>query len=119
MSVSAAISDVAMIRPGHVIFANAFSKTSLTVDLPLCLKFVIEHGVSNCTRDGDAGSGCSVKCSSRIDLGCAGNGKKEIAPSVWRPYQLCGEDVFKKVSKDQQLQIKACLASVFDCMQVA
>jgi hypothetical protein len=46
-------------------------------------------------------------------------GKKETAPSVWRPYQLCGEDVFKKVSKDQQLQIKACLASVFDCMQVA
>ena len=44
--------DIAMIRPGHSIFAKAFSKRDLKVDLPLILKFVIEHGASNRARDG-------------------------------------------------------------------
>jgi hypothetical protein len=118
MSVSLVTNDVAMLRPGHVIFAQAFSKRSLLVDLPLCLKFVIEHGTSNRARDGAVSSG-SFEFGSRIDFGCAGSGCTQISPGVWRPDQLCGVDVFETVSQDVRVQIKACLASVYDCIQVA
>jgi hypothetical protein len=44
MVVSFTTNDASAIRPGNTIFAKAFSMTQLHVDLPLCLKFVLEHG---------------------------------------------------------------------------
>jgi hypothetical protein len=118
MVVSLINDDTAIIRPGHAIFVKAFAATRLHVDLPLCLKFVIKHGTSNRARDGVVSSG-SMDFGSRIDFGCAGSGSTKIAPGVWRPDQLCGLDVFEKVSQKECSQIKACLASVYDCIQVA
>ena len=118
MAVSFASNDVSVVRPGHTIFTQAFFPTQLHVDLSLCLKFVIEHGGSNRGRDGtvasaNSGHGC------RIDFGCAGSGSTEIKPGVWRPSLLCGTSVFEHVSEEEAKQIKASLASVFDCIQVA
>jgi hypothetical protein len=118
MAVSLVTDDVAVLRPGHVIFSKAFSKRSLLVDLPLCLKFVIEHGTANRNRDG-AVSCDTVNFGSRIDFGCAGSGSTKISPGVWRPDQLCGVDVFDAVSEDVKVQIMACLASVCNCIQAA
>ena len=106
--------DAAIIRPGHVIFSKSFSKEKLNVNLPLCIKFVIEHGTSNRARDGDG----SVR-GTRIDFGCAGSGHEEIAHGIWRPYLLCGVDIFDKVPEEDRVQIKASLGSVYDCLQTA
>ena len=118
MSVSFISDDVAMTRPGHAIFASAFSRNKLHIDLPLCLKFVLEHGSSNRARDGVGPCG-EVEYGSRIDFGCAGSGSTELSPGVWRPDLLCGIDVFDKVSLDIRNQIKTCLGSVYDCIQDA
>ncbi len=84
----------------------------------MCLKFVIQHGISNRARDGEVSSG-AFDYGSRIDFGCAGSGSTQIAPGVWRPDQLCGINVFDKVAADKRVLIKACLASVYDCIQEA
>jgi hypothetical protein len=44
------------------------------------------------------------------------NGNK---PGVWRPDSICGIDVLEKVEEEKRIQIKACFASVYDCIQVA
>ncbi len=101
-------------------FDKSVSKTDLSVDLPLVLKVVIEHGTSNRAHDGDANDGgTGKKCGSRIDFGCAGSGFSEISKGVWRPDLLCGVEVFEKVAEAERAQIKAGLASVCDCMQSA
>jgi hypothetical protein len=114
MAISYATDDIAILRPGHSVFSKSFLKESLHVILPLCVKFVIEHGSSNQARDGDGS-----EWGTRIDFGCAGSGHEEIADGVWRPYRLCGEDVFNGVPEEERVQIKACFASVYDCIQVA
>jgi hypothetical protein len=125
MAISHATDDIAILRPGHVIFSKSFSKghvifsesfskESLHVNLPLCVKFVIEQGSSNRARDGDGS-----EWGTRIDFGCAGLDHEEIADGVWRPHRLCGGDVFNGVPEEELVQIKACFASVYDCIQVA
>ena len=118
MAVSFTSDDVAMIRPGHALFASAFLRTKLHIDLPLCLKFVLEQWSSNhaCNGVGPCGE---VKDGSRIAFGCAGSGSTELSTGVWRPDLLCGVDIFDKVSHNICSQIKACLGSVYDCIQDA
>jgi hypothetical protein len=99
MAISHATDDIAVLQPGHVIFSKSFSKESLHVNLPLCVKFVIEHGSSNRARDGDGS-----EWGTRIDFGCAaGSGHEEIADGVWRPHRLCpwrdASEVLKHLSR--------------------
>jgi hypothetical protein len=100
MAVLFTTNDVAIIQPGNTIFAEAFSKKKHHVNLPLCLKKIIQHGTSNRTCDGVVSSG-EVEFDSRIDFGCARSGSTKILPGVWRPDLLCGINVFEKVSEDK------------------
>jgi hypothetical protein len=102
-----------------LIFAEAFSKKELRVDLPLRLQFVVEHGTSNRARDGIVLNAGKVESGSRIDFGCAGSGSTQISPGVWRPDLICGIYVFFKVGDEKRNRIKASLACIYDCIQVA
>jgi hypothetical protein len=119
MAVSYVTDDVAIIRPGHPIFSNAFSKQALQVNLPVCLEFVLRHGTSNRARDGCVVDPGEIVYGSRVDFGCAGSGSTEITPGVWRPDSICGIHVLEKIEEEKRIQIKACFASVYDCIQVA
>jgi hypothetical protein len=113
MSVSCMTNDFAILRPRHVIFPKLFSKGSLHVNLPSCLKHVSERGTVNWAHDGDgdgAVPGGAVKFGSRITFGCAGAGSTEISPAVWSSNLLC--KVFHGVSDDERDQIKAGSASI-------
>jgi hypothetical protein len=119
MAVSYITDDVTMIRPGRPIFAEAFLNGTLQLDLPLLLKFVIQHGASNRVCDGSVSDAGEEVYECWVDFGCAGSGSMEIALGVWRPDQICGIDVLDKCTAEEQIQIKACLASVYDCIQVS
>ena len=82
--------------------------------MSICVKFVIEHGTSNRAHDGDGS-----EWRTRIDFGCGGLGHEEIADGIWRPYLLCGVDIFDAVPVEDRVQIKASFGSVYDCMQMA
>jgi hypothetical protein len=119
MAVSYITNDVTILRPGNLIFAEAFSKKELCVDLPLCLQFIVEHGTSNPAHGGIVLNAGKVEFGSRIDFGCAGSGSTQISPGVWRPDLICEIDVFNKVGDEKRNRINASLACIYDCIQVA
>jgi hypothetical protein len=116
MAVSYVTEVVTTIRPSHPIFSKAFSKQALQVNLPVCLEFVLRHGTSNQARDGSVVDLGEIVYGSWADFGCAGSGSTEITPGVWRPDLICGIDVLEKIEKEKRIQIKACFASVYDCI---
>jgi hypothetical protein len=117
MACSYITDDFSVIRSGHPIFGKAFAKDELVVNLALCLRFVVEHGTSNKTRDGVAST--TRDHGSRIDFGCAGSSHKTVSPGVYRPDLLCSTDVFECLGEHEREQIKQSIATVYDCMAVA